>query len=208
MLFRSRPNFFANTPDILHEYLQTGGRPAFQIRLILAATLAASYGIYSGFELCENRAIRGTEEYLDSEKYQVRAWDWDRPGHIKELIARVNQIRQNNPALHFNERLRFYPTTHDQLICYAKTTEDLTNIILVAVNLDPHHPQEGWVQVPIHELGIAPDETYPVHDLISNARYLWRGEWNYIRLDPAVFPAHLFRVRRKIQTEKDFDPFM
>ena len=203
-----RPNFFANTPDILHEYLQTGGRPAFQIRLILAATLAASYGIYSGFELCENRAVHGTEEYLDSEKYQVRAWDWDRPGHIKEVIARVNRIRQNNPALQFNDRLRFYPVNNDQLICYAKTTEDLSNVILAAVNLDPHHPQDGWVQVPIHELSIAPNESYQVHDLITEARYLWHGEWNYVRLDPAVFPAHLFRVRRKIHSEKDFDPFM
>lgn len=203
-----RPNFFTNTPDILHEYLQTGGRPAFQIRLILAATLAASYGIYSGFELCEKRALPGTEEYLDSEKYQVRVRDWNRPGHIKELVARVNQIRENNPALHFNDRLRFYQSSNDQILCYAKTTEDLKNIILVAVNLDPHYPQDGWVQVPIHELGIEPNESYQVHDLITNVRYLWHGEWNYVRLDPALFPAHLFRVRRKIHSEKDFDPFM
>jgi starch synthase (maltosyl-transferring) len=203
-----RPNFFANTPDILHEYLQTGGRPAFQIRLILAATLAASYGIYSGFELCENRAVPGTEEYLDSEKYQIRAWDWDRPGNIKAWITRVNQIRQENPALHANERLRFCAIDHPQLLCYLKTTEDLSNILLAAVNLDPHHPQEGWVQVPIQALGIAPDESYPVHDLLSGARYLWQGEWNYIRLDPAVLSAHLFRIRRKIHSEKDFDPFM
>jgi starch synthase (maltosyl-transferring) len=203
-----RPNFFANTPDILHEYLQTGGRPAFQIRLILAATLAASYGIYSGFELCENRAVPGTEEYLDSEKYQIRVWDWGRPGNIKEWITRVNQIRQENPALQSNDRLRFCTIDHPQLLCYLKTTEDLSNILLAAVNLDPHHPQEGWVQVPVHALGIAPDESYQVHDLLSGARYLWQGEWNYIRLDPAVLPAHLFRIRRKIHSEKDFDQFM
>lgn len=203
-----RPNFFANTPDILHEYLQTGGRPAFQSRLVLAATLAASYGIYSGFELCENRAVPGTEEYQDSEKYQVRAWDWDRPGNIKELIARINRIRRENPALQFNDRLRFYPINNDRLICYAKTTEDLSNIILVAVNLDPHHPQEGWVQVPIHDLGIGPDERYQVHDLITDIRYLWHREWNYIRLDPAAMPAHLFRVRRKIRTEQGDDLFI
>lgn len=202
-----RPNFFANTPDILHEYLQTGGRPAFQVRLVLAATLAANYGIYSGFELCENRAVRGTEEYLDSEKYQVRAWDWDRPGNIKALVARVNQIRRENPALHANDRLRFYTTDNDQLICYAKTTEDLSNIILVAVNLDPHHLQHGWVEVPIDELGIAPGEPYQLHDLISGDRYLWHDAWNYIRLDPMLSPVHIFRVRRKIHSERDFDPF-
>lgn len=203
-----RPNFFANTPDILHEYLQTGGRPAFQVRLVLAATLAANYGIYSGFELCENRAVRGTEEYLDSEKYQVRAWDWDRPGNIKALVARVNQIRRENPALHANDRLRFYTTDNDQLICYAKTTEDLSNIILVAVNLDPHHLQHGWVEVPIDELGIAPGEPYQLHDLISGDRYLWHDAWNYIRLDPMLSPVHIFRMRRKIHSERDFDPFI
>lgn len=202
-----RPNFFANTPDILHEYLQTGGRPAFQVRLVLAATLAANYGIYSGFELCENRAVRGTEEYLDSEKYQVRAWDWDRPGNIKALVARVNQIRRENPALHANDRLRFYTTDNNQLICYAKTTEDLSNMILVAVNLDPHHLQHGWVEVPIDELGIAPGEPYQLHDLISGDRYLWHDAWNYIRLDPMLSPVHLFRMRRKIHSERDFDPF-
>ncbi|MDC4223828.1 MAG: alpha-1,4-glucan--maltose-1-phosphate maltosyltransferase [Candidatus Manganitrophus sp.] len=203
-----RPNFFANTPDILHEYLQTGGRPAFQIRLVLAATLAASYGIYNGFELCENRAVPGTEEYLDSEKYQIRAWDWNSPGNIKAWVTRINQIRQENPALQANESLRFCTIDNPQLLCYLKTTEDLSNILLAAVNLDPHHPQEGWVQVPIHTLGIAPGESYQVHDLLSGARYLWQGEWNYVRLDPAAFPAHLFRVRRKIHSEKDFDPFM
>ncbi|MCG3113204.1 MAG: alpha-1,4-glucan--maltose-1-phosphate maltosyltransferase [Candidatus Manganitrophus sp. SB1] len=203
-----RPNFFANTPDILHEYLQTGGRPAFQVRLVLAATLAANYGIYSGFELCENRAVRGTEEYLDSEKYQVRAWDWDRPGNIKALVARVNQIRRENPALHANDRLRFYTTDNDQLICYAKTTEDLSNMILVAVNLDPHHLQHGWVEVPIDELGIAPGEPYQLHDLIGGDRYLWHDAWNYIRLDPMLSPVHIFRVRRKIHSERDFDPFI
>lgn len=202
-----RPNFFANTPDILHEYLQTGGRPAFQIRLILAATLAASYGIYSGFELCENRSLHGTEEYLDSEKYQIRAWNWNRPGHIKELIARVNQIRQENPALHFNDRIRFCQINNDQMICYLKSTEDLSNIILVAVNLNPHFPQDGWVQVPIHELGIDPNESYQVHDLITHVRYLWHGEWNYVRLDPTILPAHIFRIRRKIHSEKDVDAF-
>ncbi|MFQ5949356.1 MAG: alpha-1,4-glucan--maltose-1-phosphate maltosyltransferase, partial [Nitrospiria bacterium] len=195
------------TPDILHEYLQIGGRPAFQVRLVLAATLAASYGIYSGFELCENRAAPGTEEYRNSEKYQIRAWDWDRPGNIIDLVAKVNKIRHQNRALHDNDRLRFYAINNDQIIFYAKTTEDLSNIIMVAVNLDTERPQTGWVQIPLDEIGIGKDETFQVHDLISNARYLWRGEFNYIGLDPAVCPAHIFKVRRKRSTKRDFDHF-
>jgi starch synthase (maltosyl-transferring) len=203
-----RPNLFANTPDILHEYLQVGGRAAFQIRLVLAATLGATYGIYSGFELCEAGAVPGTEEYLDSEKYQIRAWDWNRPGHIKEWVTRVNQIRRANPALHFNRTLRFCTIHNDQLICYLKSTSDGSNLILVAVNLDPHQPQEGWVQLPLWEWGMKDDEPYQVHDLLNNARYVWQGEWNYIRLDPAISPAHIFKIRRKIRTEKDFDYFL
>ncbi|HET6371564.1 MAG TPA: alpha-1,4-glucan--maltose-1-phosphate maltosyltransferase, partial [Nitrospiria bacterium] len=152
-----RPNLFTNTPDILHEYLQTGGRPAFVVRLVLAATLGGSYGIYGpAFELCENRAVAGTEEYQDSEKYQIRQWNLDRPGNIKELIARVNAIRRENPALQLDRRLQFYPVDNEQLICYAKTTEDLSNVIMVVVNLDPHHPQEGRVEVPLETLGIGP----------------------------------------------------
>lgn len=203
-----RPNLFANTPDILHEYLQHGGRAAFQIRLVLAATLGATYGIYSGFELCEGRAVPGTEEYLDSEKYQVRAWDWDRPGHIKEWVTRVNQIRRANPALQFDRTLRFLPIQNEQLICYLKVSDDRSNLILTAVNLDPHHPQEGWVQLPIWEWGMKNDEPYQAHDLLSGARYAWQGEWNYVRLDPSISPAHIFRIRRKLRTEKDFDYFL
>jgi starch synthase (maltosyl-transferring) len=204
-----RPNLFTNTPDILHEYLQFGGRPAFQARLVLAATLGACYGIYGpAFELCETRAHPGTEEYVDSEKYQVRVWDYDRPDHIRDLITRVNRARRENPALRYNERLRFHPVDNDQILFYSKSTADLSNVVLVVVNLDPHHLQHGWVRLPLDELGLSETEPYQVHDLLSDATYLWQGERNYVRLDPQACPAHLFVVRRRIRSEKDFDYFI
>jgi starch synthase (maltosyl-transferring) len=203
-----RPNLFANTPDILHEYLQTGGRPAFQTRLVLAATLGASYGIYGpAFELCEGRAHPGTEEYVDSEKYQVRHWDLDHPASLRELVARINQARRDNPALHRDERLQFLPINNEQLIAYAKTTPALDNIVIVVVNLDPHHVQTGWVEVPVDALGLDTSVPYQVHDVLSDARYLWQGTHNYIALDPHACPAHLFRVRRRSRTDGDFDAF-
>jgi starch synthase (maltosyl-transferring) len=201
-----RPNLFANTPDILHEYLQHGGRPAFQARLVLAATLGASYGIYGPpFELCESRAVNRTEEYLDSEKYQVRCWDRDRPDNIRPLIARVNQIRRDNPALHSDWGLRFHPIDNDQMIFYSKTTPDRSNIILVVVNLDPRNTQSGWVRVPLGEFGL--EHTYQVHDLLNDARYLWHGETNFVQLDPAVSPAHVFHLRRRLTSERDHEHF-
>ncbi|MEW6681450.1 MAG: alpha-1,4-glucan--maltose-1-phosphate maltosyltransferase [Nitrospirota bacterium] len=202
-----RPNLFANTPDILHEYLQTGGRAAFQVRLVLAATLGASYGIYSGFELCDGNAVPGTEEYHDSEKYQIRVRDWNQPGNIKDLVATINAIRRQNPALHSDRSLRFFACTNDRIISYAKSTDDLSNVIVVVVNLDAHHAQEGHVHVPIETLSIAPSDPYEVHDLLSNTGYLWQGESNYVRLDPAVCPAHVFRLRRRLRTERDVDAF-
>jgi starch synthase (maltosyl-transferring) len=204
-----RPNLFANTPDILPEYLQVGGRPAFLIRLVLAATLGASYGIYGPpFENCENRPVHpGSEEYLDSEKYQVRQWDWDQQDPFRELITLVNQARRENPALQYDHRLRFYPADNERLLFYGKTTADLSNIILVVVNLDPHHTQSGWVRVPLHELGLRPDEPYQVHDLLTGARFLWHGESNFVQLAPEL-PAHVLRLRRKVKTERDFDYFM
>ncbi len=189
-----RPNLFTNTPDILHAFLQQGGRPAFMIRFVLAATLGASYGIYSGFELAENRAVPGTEEYLDSEKYQIREWDWDQPGHIKELIARLNAVRHEHPALHSTWSLQFLPTDTDQLLAYTKRTEDRRDIVLVVVNLDPADMQHGWVQAPLWDWGLSPDATYEVVDQLSGERYTWRGEWNYVRLDPGHLPAHVLTV--------------
>jgi len=203
-----RPNLFANTPDILHAYLQTGGCPAFQARLLLAATLGASYGIYSGFELCEGRAVPGTEEYLDSEKYQVRHWDWDAPGHIKELIARVNTIRRAHPALHFNESLRFCDTDNPHIIAYAKSSRDGSDVIFTVVNLDPHHMQHGFVRAPIDLVRPAPphhpaperpapesgDVFFDATDLLDGTNYVWRGEWNYVRLDPGVRQGHVLTL--------------
>ena len=204
-----RPNLFANTPDILSEYLQFGGRPAFQIRLVLAATLAGNYGIYGpAFELCEARAVPGTEEYQDSEKYQLRHWDVDRPDNLRPFIARVNAIRRENVALRYDHRLRFCPVDNDLLIAYAKTSPDLSNILLIVVNLDPQHAQSGWIEVPLAALGLDAVQPYQVHELLGDARYLWHGSRNYVAIDPQAAPAQIFRVRRRVRSERDFDYFM
>lgn len=205
-----RPNQWPNTPDILTEYLQTGGRPAFMARVVLAATLGASYGIYGpAFELCENQPRNpGSEEYLNSEKYEVRSWDLQRPDSLRDYIAAVNRIRRENQALHGDWSLRFHPVTNEQIICYSKATEDLTNLILVAVNLDPHHTQAGHVELPLAELGIDAGHSYQVHDLLTDARYIWNGPQNYVELDPRVVPAHIFRVRRRLRTEREFEYFL
>ncbi|HXI19977.1 MAG TPA: alpha-amylase family glycosyl hydrolase [Gemmatimonadales bacterium] len=201
-----RPNFFANTPDILHEFLQTGGRAAHQIRFLLAATLAGNYGIYGpAFELADGRGVSGTEEYQDSEKYQLRHWNLDSPGSLRELIARVNRIRRENRAFRDDTRIRFLEVDNDALLAYVRDTPELDNLILVVVNLDPHHPQTGWLRVPCEQFGLERDRPYQVHDLLSDARYLWHGERNYVALDPGALPAHIFRVRRHLKTERDFD---
>jgi len=206
-----RPNLFANTPDILHESLQVGGRPGFQIRLVLAATLGATYGIYGPpFEQCDGTAWKsGSEEYLDSEKYQVRHWDLAAPGNLVAFITRINAIRRENPALHSDRTLRFLPTDNDHVIAYTKAASDGSNVILVVVNLDPDHVQSSWVRVPVLELGLAGDHapSYQVHDLIGDARYLWHGESNFVQIDPNACPAHIFRIRKKVKTERDFDYF-
>ncbi|MGD8374909.1 MAG: alpha-1,4-glucan--maltose-1-phosphate maltosyltransferase [Acidobacteriota bacterium] len=203
-----RANLWPSTPDILPEYLQFGGRPAFLSRLVLAATLGASYGIYSGYELCESDALPGREEYQDSEKYEIRRRDWNRKGSLRDVIARINRIRHENAALAYDHRLRFHPSDNEQLLFYSKTTEDLSNIILVVVNLDPHHVHDGWIEVPVDELDIDPRQSYQVHDLLGEGRYLWHGSRNYVRLDPASSPAQIFRLRRRVRTERDFDYFM
>jgi starch synthase (maltosyl-transferring) len=185
-----RPNLFANTPDILHAYLQHGGRPAFEARLLLAATLGASYGIYSGFELCESRALApGSEEYADSEKYQYRQRDWNRPGNIAELVRRVNDIRRRHRALQFDRTLRFCDTDNPEIIAYTKTAPDGSDRVLIVVNLDPHHMQHGHVHAGSY--GADAGDSYPVHDLLDDATYVWRGEWNYVRLDPGARQGHI-----------------
>jgi starch synthase (maltosyl-transferring) len=190
-----RPNLFANTPDILTDYLQRGGKPAFKARLLLAATLGASYGIYSGFELCEHRAVaEGSEEYLDSEKYQRRPRDYDQPGNIKELIALVNQVRRENQALHADDSLQFHEADNPNLLCYSKTTPDRSNRLIVVVNVDPLHAQEGWVRVAAGDLGVAQGSSYAVHDLLSEERYTWSHDRNFVRLVPDHRPAHVLRI--------------
>lgn len=205
-----RPNLWPNTPDILTEYVQYGGRPAFMARLVLAATLGASYGIYGpAFELCENRPRElGNEEYLNSEKYEIRHWDLERPDSLREFIARVNRIRKEHPALQHNEGLRFHEVDNEQLICYSKRIGALDDVILVIVNLDPHHMQAGWVELPLEPLGLDPNQPYQVHDLLSDARYLWHGPRNYVELNPQIVPAHIFRMRRRIRTEQDFEYYL
>jgi starch synthase (maltosyl-transferring) len=191
-----RPNFFANTPDILHEYLQHGGRPAFRIRLVLAATLSPVYGIYSGYELCEHVAVKpGSEEYLDSEKYEIRVRDWNAPGNIKQDVSRLNRIRAENAALHELDNLEFLHSDFDGILAYRKHAPG--NELIVVVNLDPHAAHESMIDVPIAAMGIARDEPYEVADLLSGARYTWRGSRNYVRLDPGERVAHLFRVTRR-----------
>ena len=191
-----RPNLWPNTPDILPFLLQEGGRPAFMIRVLMAATLSPLYGIYSGYELCENKPLPGREEYLDSEKYQFKERDWNAPGNIKHWITRINKIRRENRALQMYTNLRFYRADNDAILCYGKMTPARDNIILVVVNLDPFRKQNSFVHVPIEEFGQMESNEYQVHDLLSDARYIWRGGQNYVELDPEIQPAHVFLVRR------------
>jgi len=165
-------------------------------RFILAATLGANYGIYGpAFELYENRPIHeGSEEYLNSEKYEVRVWDINNPNSLKDLITRVNAIRKNHRALHGDWNLRFHPVDNQQLIAYSKTSDDSSDIILVVVNLDPRNVQSGWVSVVLKELKLGNNEAYQVHDLLTEARYVWHGSRNFVQLDPSILPAHIFRV--------------
>jgi len=205
-----RPNLWPNTPDILTEYLQLGGRPAFMARLVLAATLGANYGIYGpAFELCEQQARElGSEEYLNSEKYEIRQWNLEQPTSLQDFIARVNLIRRENPALHGDWSLRFHEVENEQLLCYSKMAADFANVILVVVNLDPHHTHAGWLELSLETLGLDQHQPYQVHDLLSDARYLWQGSRNYVELNPQSAPAHIFRLRRRVRTERDFDYFM
>ena len=175
------------------------------IRAALAATLSSLYGIYSGFELCENAALPGREEYLDSEKYQLKERDWNAPGNIKDWITRLNRIRKENRALQGYANLRFHEAENDNVLFYGKMTEARDNIILVVINLDPYQANNTHVHVPLEAMGFKPGDTYQVHDLLSDARYIWSGSRNFIALDPHTKPAHIFRVRRWISREQDFD---
>ena len=205
-----RPNQWPNTPDILTEFLQLGSRSAFMIRYLLVATLGANYGIYGpAFELQESRPVRpGSEEYLDSEKYQIREWDLNRPDSLRELITLVNRIRRENEALQSDRRLEFHNVDNDQLLCFSKRSPDGSNLIVVVINLDPHHRQSGFVDLPLDQLGIEADRPYQAHDLLTGARYPWTGRRNYVELDPFSVPGHIFKIRRRLRTESDFDYFL
>jgi len=202
MKYYFRGNFFPSTPDILPTFLQTGGRPAFLIRAVLAATLTTVYGIYSGFELCENVAVPGKEEYLNSEKYQFKERDWNAPGNIKDYLTKLNRIRRQNRALHEYENLRFHTVENEQIIFYSKATEALDSVILVLVNLDPHNNQSGFAYVPLESFGINGGDPFQVEDLLTGEKFVWRGLRNFVMLDPHSRPAHVFRLRRLIRTDR------
>ncbi|MEP6702916.1 MAG: maltotransferase domain-containing protein, partial [Betaproteobacteria bacterium] len=204
-----RPNVWPNTPDILHEALHGGEQPVFFARLVLAATLSSSYGIYGpAFELLEHipRAPE-SEEYRDSEKYQLRHWDLERPESLAPVIARINRIRRDNRALHANESLRFVHCDNPLLIGYTKHTEDRGNIILTVVNLDPRNTQSGWIEFDPALLD-GNQDTYQMHDLLSDQRFLWQGARGFVVLDPSHAPAHVFRLRLRVRRENDFDYFL
>jgi starch synthase (maltosyl-transferring) len=200
-----RPNFWPNTPDILPEFLQAGGPAAFRLRLVLAATLCASYGIYGpAFESCDAEPVAtGREEYRDSEKYELKRWELERARPIRALATRLNRIRRENPALQSMEGLRFHDTDRDELLAFSRNDPAADNLIVVVANLDPHHRHSGYVSVA--GCGLETGGAYQVHDLLGDARFLWTGARNYVELDPAVAPAHVLRVRRKLKTERDFD---
>jgi starch synthase (maltosyl-transferring) len=199
-----QPNVWPNTPDILTEALQQGGRPAFMSRLVLAATLASAYGIYGpAFELCENLPREpGSEEYRDSEKYQIRRWETARPDSLRPLVARLNAIRRDNPALQHDWRLTFHDTDNEHLICYAKSTPTLDNVILVVVNLDWRWSHAGWVELDLASLGLDSQAPFQLEDLISGERYTWRGARNYVELSPQRQPFHVLRVTQEREIDR------
>lgn len=203
-----RPNLWPNTPDILPEFLQYGGRPAFMLRIALAATLGASYGIYGpAYELMEHEARDpGGEEYLDSEKYEIRDRNLDRPDSLCDYIARLNRIRRENPALQSDWGLQFHSIDNPLMLCYSKSAGDET--LLMVANLDPHHVQAGWIELSLDDIGLTGDTPYQAHDLLSGARYLWQGERNFVSLDPHASPVHILRLRRRLRSERDFDYFL
>lgn len=204
-----RPNVWPNTPDILNDHLQVGGRPAFVVRLILAATLSANYGIYGpAFELVENRPREpGSEEYLDSEKYQLRQWNLNDSASLRDLIALVNRIRREHPALQHDWGLRFHEVDNDQLLAYSKRTRDGKDALLMVVNLDVNYDHSGWVTLPLEYFGLREDEQYQVEDLLTGARYIWQGPTNYVALSPRGQSAHILRLQRPVHREQDFQGY-
>lgn len=204
-----RPNFWPNTPDILPEHLQNGHKPTFQLRLVLAATLSSNWGMYGPtFELMEHVPRAGAEEYVDSEKFQLRQWDVDDPRSLGDSIALLNRVRRANAALQQTSEITFHTTDNDALMAYSKRTEDFGNVVLVVANMDPRHKHSGWLDLDLAQLGLGPGESFQVHDVLADVRYSWSGPRNYVELDPALFPASVFVVRRKIRSEHDFEYFL
>ena len=204
-----RPNFWPNTPDILAEHLQHAERSSFVMRAILASTLSSNFGIYGPvFELCENKPFPGKEEYVDSEKYEVKTWDWDRPGNIKDILTKLNKIRRENPALQITRNVRFCKINNEQILAYYKATGDFSNIVIVLVNLDPRHTQSGTLELPLHELGISQEQPYAAKDLLTGEEFFWNGEKNFVELNPAKGGAHIIRVTRSLRLEQDHDYFL
>jgi starch synthase (maltosyl-transferring) len=192
-----RGHLWPNTPDILHATLQRGGPPAFKLRLVLAATLSSLYGIYSGYELCENVPREpDSEEYLDSEKYELKRRDWSAPGNLVDFVTRVNRIRRENPALWHSTNLRFYGADDPGVIFYGKMTPARDNVVFVAASLDVSGTRASMVDVPIEELGLGPDEPYRLHELLSDRWFEWRGARAYVELHPDVDPAQIFVLHR------------
>ncbi|MDB5294041.1 MAG: alpha amylase catalytic region [Phycisphaerales bacterium] len=202
-----RPNVWPNTPDILPEYLQTNNRAAYVVRAVLAATLSANYGLYGpAFELIDSRPVRhGSEEYMDSEKYQLRHWDGDHSHSLAPLLARLNQTRKANPALQHDRSLKFHTADNGGVVVYSKRHGD--NAVLVIANTDPYRTNWSTLDLDLSALGVPADEPYQVHDVLTNARYRWQGNRPVVKLDPNESPAHLFVVRRRVRTEHDFEYF-
>jgi starch synthase (maltosyl-transferring) len=202
-----RPNFWPNTPDILPEFLQYGGRPAFVLRLVLAATLSSNYGVYGpAFELCENTALPGKEEYLDSEKFQLRSRDWNAPGNLKAFIRLLNTIRREHKALQTTWNLRFLTADSEFVLFYMKH-DDEGNVLLMVVNLDPYNKQGAWLHLPLEELNLKENQSFLVHDLLGDDKFIWQGARTFLELDPQVLPARIFRVHKQLRKETDFDYF-
>ncbi len=196
-----RGNLFVNTPDILPYILQEGGRPAFKMRLALAATLSSVYGMYSGYELCEATPVPGKEEYLNSEKYDYKVWDWDRPGNIIDYVAAINRVRREHPALHEYDNLRFHGSDDENVLCYGKATPDRSDVVVAVVNVDPFGAHETTIHLPLEELGIDPEEPYRAHDLLTGETHLWTGPDQRLRLDPEEEPARLFALQPWVRVE-------
>jgi starch synthase (maltosyl-transferring) len=200
-----RPHFFVNTPDINPHFLQRSGRPGFLIRAALAATLSGLWGVYSGFELCEAQAVTGKEEYLDSEKYEIRAWDWERPGNIVREIALLNRIRNGNPALHTHLNVRFHDSSSDQILVFSKSTRSESagsdseerfgdNVLLVAINLDPFAAHSATIDVPLWRFGLSDHAALDVEELMSESRSTWHGRQQQVYLDPEELPFAVWRI--------------